>query len=110
VRTKQGQWIKVPTVPGAFLINTGEMLARWSNGRFAPTPHRVINATPNVRHSIPFFFGPHLDHVITAAPTCVGPDNPPRYEPMSYGQHRLALGKRNFAHRADPAEVQSEGY
>lgn len=43
VRTPEGDWIRPPAVPGTFVVNTGAMLARYSNDRFQPTPHRVIN-------------------------------------------------------------------
>src|SRR6266550_610711 len=43
VRTAEGDWIRPPAVPGTFVVNTGAMLARYSNDRFRATPHRVIN-------------------------------------------------------------------
>ena len=43
VRTAEGEWIRPPAVPGTFVVNTGAMLARYSNDRFRATPHRVIN-------------------------------------------------------------------
>ena len=32
-------------------------------------------------------------------PTCVGPDNPPHYEPTIYGAFTRRLLSLNFAHR-----------
>jgi isopenicillin N synthase-like dioxygenase len=99
VRTAEGEWLRPPAVPGTFVVNTGAMLARYSNDRFRATPHRVINRNDASRYAIPFFLGPNHDSVVEPVPTCVGPDNPPRYEPTTYGaftQHLLAL---NFAHR-----------
>ena len=99
VRTAEGDWIRPPAVPGTFVVNTGAMLARYSNDRFRATPHRVINRNDRARYACPFFLGPHHDVVVEPVPSCVGPDNPPRYEPTTYGaftQHLLAL---NFAHR-----------
>src|SRR5438034_1110351 len=75
------------------------MLARYSNDRFRATPHRVINRNDRSRYACPFFLGPNHDVVVEPVPSCVGPDNPPRYEPTTYGaftQHLLTL---NFAHR-----------
>jgi isopenicillin N synthase-like dioxygenase len=99
VRTAEGEWIRPPAIPGTFVVNTGAMLARYSNDRFRATPHRVINRNCASRYAIPFFLGPNHDVVVEPVPTCVGPDNPPRYEPLTYGaftQHLLTL---NFAHR-----------
>ncbi|HQT76726.1 MAG: hypothetical protein B7Z80_15030 [Rhodospirillales bacterium 20-64-7] len=105
VRTAEGDWIRPPALPGTFVVNTGEMLARYSNDRYTPTPHRVINANNALRHAIPFFYGPALDAVIRCVPTCVGPDNPARYEPLLYADHRRKLNLTNFDHRRKAAEA-----
>ena len=103
VRTREGDWIRPPPVRGSFVVNTGEMLTRYSNDRFIATPHRVINANNDLRHAIPFFCGPSLDAVIRPVPSCVGPDNPPRYEPLLFADHRRKLNLTNFDHRRSQA-------
>ena len=103
VRAKDGVWIRPPDVPGAFVVNTGEMLARYSNDRFVPTPHRVINQSGMVRHAMPFFFGPNRQKVIHCAPTCVSDGNPPKYEPMSSAQLNAIKDRTNFPHRQSGA-------
>jgi isopenicillin N synthase-like dioxygenase len=99
VRTAEGEWIRPPAVPGTFVVNTGAMLARYSNDRFRATPHRVINRNDASRYAIPFFLGPNHDSVVDCVPTCVGADNPPRYEPTTYGAFTQQLLTLNFAHR-----------
>jgi isopenicillin N synthase-like dioxygenase len=103
VRTREGEWVRPPAVPGTFVVNTGEMLSRYSNDRYVPTPHRVVNANNAVRHAIPFFYGPGLEAVIRPVATCVGPDNPARYEPLLYADHRRKLNMTNFDHRRKAA-------
>jgi isopenicillin N synthase-like dioxygenase len=75
------------------------MLARYSNDRFRATPHRVVNRNGASRYAIPFFLGPNHDVVVQPVPTCIGPDNPPHYEPTSYGDFTERLLSLNFAHR-----------
>ena len=99
VRTAEGEWIRPPAVPGTFVVNTGAMLARYSNDRFRATPHRVINRNDASRYAIPFFLGPNHDSIVDCVPTCVGPDKPPRYEPTTYGAFTQRLLTLNFAHR-----------
>ena len=99
VKAKDGVWIRPPDVPGAFVVNTGEMLARYSNDRFVPTPHRVVNRSGMIRHAMPFFFGPNRQKVIHCAPTCVSAANPAKYEPMSSAQLNAIKDKTNFPHR-----------
>lgn len=85
VRLPSGDWIEAPVIPGTFLVNSGDMLRRWTNHRFLSTPHRVLNRNANRhRYAIPFFFDATYNYPMACLPTCQGPDNPPRYEPTTY--------------------------
>jgi len=100
VERGRGRWLDVTPVPGTFVINIGEVMARWVNDRFVPTPHRVINLSGRERYSIPFFALPDYDAVIACAPTCRGPGNPPKYppRPAMFFQSR-AFRDRNWQFR-----------
>ncbi|MBT5191360.1 MAG: isopenicillin N synthase family oxygenase [Rhodospirillaceae bacterium] len=99
VRRMDGTWIDAPVLPGTFLVNSGDMLRRWSNHRFLSTPHRAVASAPERdRYAIPFFFDAHADYVQTCLPTCTSADNPPRYEPTSYTDYMLWFAKQNYAH------------
>ena len=87
VRTPDGTWVDVPYVPGSYAVNTGDMMYRWTNGRFKSTPHRALPPVGRDRYAIPFFLGPHMDAVIECLPTCQGPENPPRFPPITYGEY-----------------------
>jgi len=52
---RTGQWFPAPPIPGSILFNSGDMLTRWTNGRFRSTPHRVLNRSGRKRYSIPLF-------------------------------------------------------
>ncbi|MEZ1842546.1 2OG-Fe(II) oxygenase family protein, partial [Pseudomonas putida] len=41
VQNRQGEWIDAPPLDGTFVVNIGDMMARWSNDRYRSTPHRV---------------------------------------------------------------------
>jgi len=87
-----GEWIAAPPIPGTFVVNIGDTMARWSNDVFASTIHRVINKTGRARYSIPFFLGVNYDTVIDALPGCVTAARPRKYEPViagDYVQQRL---------------------
>lgn len=85
VQTPDGDWIDAPYMAGAFVVNVGDMLHRWSNGRLRSTPHRVINRSGRERYSCPFFFDPHVDTVIAPLASCVSAAAPARYEPLVFG-------------------------
>lgn len=84
VRMPSGHWRAVDIVPGALLVNTGNLIVRWTNDEYLSTKHRVINTNEADRYSIPVFFGPSGDALIEVLPTCQGPGRPPLYEPITY--------------------------
>jgi isopenicillin N synthase-like dioxygenase len=87
VRNKAGQWIPAPPVPGTFVINLGDFMARWTNDRYASTPHRVVNRSGRERFSLPVFFDPDYDTLVECLPSCHGPGNPPRYPVTTCGAY-----------------------
>ena len=88
IRMPSGEWVDAPATPGTFLVNSGDMLRRWTNHRFLSTPHRVVNRNAGRdRYAIPFFFDATHNYPMACLPTCQGPDNPPRYEPTTYGEY-----------------------
>jgi len=67
VKTRAGDWLDVPDVPGAYVVNIGDCLMRWSNDVYVSTPHRVL-PPPAPRMSVAFFLDPNPDAVISALP------------------------------------------
>jgi len=96
VRGPSGTWIDVPVNDDAFLVNGGDMLRRWSNDRFLATPHRVVNRTGKERYAIPFFFDCGADVEMSCLPSCTGPENPPKYEPITYVEYMSWFRKMNY--------------
>jgi isopenicillin N synthase-like dioxygenase len=78
-----GHWRAVDIVPETLLVNTGNLIVRWSNNEYLSTKHRVINTNDVDRYSIPVFFGPSGDALIEGLPTCQSPEQPPLYEPIT---------------------------
>jgi isopenicillin N synthase-like dioxygenase len=96
VRTPSGDWLDVPYVPESFAVNAGDMMHRWTNGRFKSTPHRALPPVGGDRYAIPFFLGPHVDTVIACLPTCQGPGNPARFPPITYEDYLLWWYDANY--------------
>ena len=85
VRNSAGQWIEATPIPGTFLINMGDMMARWSNDLYQSTPHRVLNRSDRTRYSLILFYGANYDTVVECLPTCQDPAHPPKYRPVTQG-------------------------
>jgi isopenicillin N synthase-like dioxygenase len=74
-------------MPGTFVVNVGDMLARWTNDLFPATLHRVINTSGLDRQSIPFFYDPNHDAPVEVIPTVLAEGEQPRYEPTTSLAH-----------------------
>jgi len=87
----EGEWVAVPSVPGGFVVNIGDLMARWTNDRWVSTLHRVVcppgeSGTPR-RQSIAFFHQPNWDTEIVCLPTCLAAGEKPKYPPVTSGVH-----------------------
>jgi isopenicillin N synthase-like dioxygenase len=88
-------WAAVPVVPGGFVVNIGDMMARWTNDRWVSTLHRGGLPPENAgrstrRQSIVFFHNVRWDAEVRCLPTCLEPGESPRYEPVPAGPHLLS--------------------
>jgi isopenicillin N synthase-like dioxygenase len=96
VHMPDGTWQDVPYLPNSYAVNSGDMMYRWTNGRFKSTPHRAVPPVGQDRYAIPFFLGPHIDTLIECLPTCQSPDHPPRFAPMTYDAYLRWWYKANY--------------
>jgi isopenicillin N synthase-like dioxygenase len=76
VRPRGGDWTDVPFVPGAYVVNIGDCLMRWTNDLYVSTPHRV-RPPRHRRRSVAFFLDPNPDAVIAALPGTGAAKYPP---------------------------------
>ncbi|MBJ90639.1 MAG: hypothetical protein CMO98_12370 [Woeseia sp.] len=105
---KNGYWYDVPYVPGAFVINTGDMIQVWSNDICHAPLHRVLAMEERDRYSIPFFFNPSAGAEITPHVSLVTEEHPAHYRTVKWSEFR---GKRTDGDYADyGAEVQVSQY
>jgi isopenicillin N synthase-like dioxygenase len=95
---QSGQWIEATPIPGTLVVNVGQLLARWSNDRFAATPHRVNNRSGHERVSIATFYDPDFDAVIDPRDLGVT-EAEAHYPPTTAGAHILGCFDRAFGYR-----------
>jgi isopenicillin N synthase-like dioxygenase len=89
-------WIHADPVPGSFVVNLGDMIARWTNGRYRSTVHRVVNASGRERYSVPFFFSGNFAHKVECIPTCLPPGQSAKYPPTTVEGHMRAMYRKTY--------------
>lgn len=92
VQAATGEWIAAPKIADTILINTGDLIQRWTNDIFCSTKHRVIipdeNKVKYSRYSVAFFCHPNDDTEITCLESCQR-DKLPIYPPITAKQYLL---------------------
>ncbi|GMF05609.1 unnamed protein product [Ambrosiozyma monospora] len=96
-----GIFVDAPCIPGSLVINTGDLLMRWSNDQLKSTLHRVCappvdhdaskgsqdNCISKVRYSVPFFIQANPSSLIEAIPGTFDRNHPKKYEPIYAGDY-----------------------
>ena len=108
IRTQGGQWFDAPALPGAYLVNGGQLLQRWTNDFCLATPHRALNRSGGERYALAFFCDSTIDWPIAAVPTTVGPDRPPKYPTTYYTDYMTLYQKRTYDLLADADQQAAE--
>lgn len=85
-------WHQATFIPDTVIINTGDLMSRWTNGKYRSTLHRVRARTRKEfratdRYSIAFFVDPDNDTPIRVLPSCQSSENPPKFPDTTAGEH-----------------------
>jgi isopenicillin N synthase-like dioxygenase len=100
VRNAAGQWIEATPIPGTFVVNLGDLMARWTNGLYMSNLHRVKNnVSGGYRYSVPFFYTPNHDAVIDPIPSCVTPEHPRRFDTCTSAGHMAEMFRRSYGYQ-----------
>ncbi|WP_420623350.1 isopenicillin N synthase family dioxygenase [Candidatus Poriferisodalis sp.] len=97
IRPAGYDWISPPQMRGSYLVNSGDMLKRWTNNAYLSTAHRARNLSAGDRYAVPFFYGARDDAVVDPVPTAVSSERPARHEPITYGDYQRWFLNRNYA-------------
>jgi isopenicillin N synthase-like dioxygenase len=99
VQTVAGNWIEATPIEGTFVINLGDLMARWTNGVYASNMHRVKNnRSGGDRYSLPFFYSPRADAIIAPIETCVTAEFPRRFETCTASEHMTEMFRRSYGY------------
>jgi len=97
IQRPDGTWLHAPSIPGAAIVNVGDLLTRWTNGQLRSVLHRVIppqgEAAQRPRYSATLFYEPRHEVVISCLEPCHGSTKPAIYPPITVGE-RLEQRRR----------------
>ncbi len=97
VRPRGGDWTDVPHVPGAYVVNIGDCLMRWTNDIYVSTPHRVLPPRRQ-RRSVAFFVEANPDARVAALPGT----GEPKYPPILAAEYLRSRLDATYAPKATP--------
>jgi isopenicillin N synthase-like dioxygenase len=93
-----GTWHHVTPIEGAYVINIGDLMQRWTNDRYLSTMHRVTSpSSEKARYSCAFFNDGALDVVIEAIPTCVPEGEKAKYAPLKVEEHLMKRYQQSYS-------------
>jgi len=96
VKTHEGEWLDVPTIPGSFVVNVGDMLQRWTNDIYRSGVHRVLSTPNQERFSLVLFFDMDYHASLQCIPSCASTQIPPKYEPVLAGEYLMSRYKESL--------------
>jgi isopenicillin N synthase-like dioxygenase len=97
IQNTAGDWISAPPVQGTFIVNLGDLMARWTNDLYRSTLHRVRNGNSRrSRYSVPFFYNPRRTAIIECLPTCLMAGESPKYTTVSTAEHIDEMFRRSY--------------
>ncbi|KAL9255061.1 SRG1-like protein [Drosera capensis] len=77
---KEGLWFPVKPLPGAFVVNIGDILEMITNGTYRSIEHRAMINPSKERVSVAAFHSPRLDADIGPAQSLITLENPARFK------------------------------
>lgn len=99
VENAAGTWVRAEPMPDAFVVNLGDLVKRWTNGRYHSNMHRVMNnRSGRNRHSLVLFYNPSYDTHVEVLSACLGPGETPLAPPCTAGEHTAQRYRESRAH------------
>nr|DAD28626.1 TPA_asm: hypothetical protein HUJ06_030094 [Nelumbo nucifera] len=80
----QGKWVTVEPLPNSFVVNVGDHLEIFSNGRYKSVLHRVLVNSSKSRMSVASLHSFGFDRVVRPSSKLVDEANPRRYKDTDF--------------------------
>lgn len=100
-----GCWHDIAPVPGALVINTGDMMQVWSNDLYRAATHRVLAMHNRDRYSVPFFFNPAANSRVSPLPAVVSAERPRAYRTIDWAAFRARRTEGDYADYGSEVQI-----
>ena len=98
VQDVEGDWIQAPPIDGTLIVNVADLLARWTDGAYKSTPHRVVNSSGRERLSLVLAFDPNPETFVDSRQV-FGADHVAQDEPITCGDYLEWRFEKAFKYR-----------
>ena len=102
---RDGYWHTIQPVPGAMVVNIGDMMQVWSNDVYHAAIHRVLAMDSIARYSLPYFFNPSASSQVSPLPTVVSEQQPSHYNPIEWSSYRGQRSEGDFADYGSEVQI-----
>ncbi|XP_037046351.1 probable 2-oxoglutarate-dependent dioxygenase At3g111800 [Bradysia coprophila] len=102
---KDGTFYDVPPVKDSFVVNIGDMMEVFSNGKYKAPVHRVLTSTDSDRFSLPYFLAPSYSFIIRPLKGTYNDDNPPKFRSFPWAEFRKGRYEGDFADKGEEIQI-----
>ncbi|KAB2622109.1 protein SRG1-like [Pyrus ussuriensis x Pyrus communis] len=107
---KEGEWVPVKPIPNAFVVNVGDVMEIWSNGKYRSIEHRAVTTESKSRISYASFILPHAEVEVEPFGHIVELSGSQKYKKVKYGDYlgsSLKKGKLKGKSHIETAKIGS---
>ncbi|CAJ1800180.1 unnamed protein product [Sphenostylis stenocarpa] len=92
----QGGWVPVTPMSDALVVNVGDTIEIWSNGKYKSVEHRAVTNKNKKRMSYALFLCPKGDVEVEPLDHMIDDQNPKSYQKVRYGDYLRQSMKRKM--------------
>lgn len=98
VKMPDDSWVAATPIPDTFVVNLGDMIPRWTNGRYRSNLHRVrnLNASARDRYSVVFFVDLDWEARIEPIEGLEPAEDGTIYQPCTVGEHMGEMYRKTY--------------
>lgn len=89
----------------SFVVNIGDMMEVFSNGKYKAPVHRVLTNTDSNRFSLPYFLAPSYSFIIRPLEGTYNDDNPIKFRSFPWAEFRKGRYEGDYADKGEEIQI-----